>query len=128
MLKLQWILAIVFLAGVSIVLLPDDGRPVIRFNEMHGPSVPDMIGLGLISISWLAGLVMIVLNWKKIRTRIGIKNVGWLISIYLLSCLGIGIALKAGFDWMLWPSVAVASFVNILFVFLSFKKSDPFIV
>lgn len=65
---------------------------------MHGPSIRDMTGLALISISWLAGMIMIVRDWKKNKNKGRDENVSLFISIYPLSCVGIGMSLKTGFD------------------------------
>lgn len=124
MFKPKWILLIIAIAGVIILLLPDKGHPLIAFNKAHGPSFQDLIGLALILISWLFGVFLVVKNWNKIKTRVGTKNVLLFLSIYLLSFIGIVMALKTSLDWILWPCVTIALLINILFVILSFAKKN----
>ena len=127
MFKLKWALLIVFLAGVLILVLPDDGKELIKLNKIHGPSFQDIIGLALISLSWVGSIIIVCICWGKIKTIIGTRNAPLLLFVYLFSCIGIAIALKTEADWILWPCVAIALFINILFVFLSFKKNKPIV-
>ena len=122
MIKTKWILLITFLAGIFILVLPDNNKPLISFNKMHGPTLQDMIGLILISISWLGSIIIIGKNWKGIRSRVGQRNIFLLFTIYLLSGMAIVIALIAESDWLLWLSVSIASVVNIFFIVQSFLK------
>lgn len=124
MFKLRWILLIVVITGVIILLLPDNGKPLIVFNKDHGPSLSDIIGLSLIIICWLAGIFMIAKNWITVKTKMGTKNIFLFISIYLLSCIGIAMALERGLDWILWPCVITALAINILFVIYSIKRRN----
>jgi hypothetical protein len=119
--KTAWTLFLIFAAGLIILLLPDNGKPVIRFNKMHGPSLPDLAGLSLIMVSWLAGCMLIMRNWKAIKSRAGNRNVFLLAASYLLAISGIVLSLLLSAEWMLWLCTSIAALVNILFIAYAFR-------
>ena len=122
MLNNKWGLLLLFIAGLIIVLLPDPGKPVIELNKSHGPSVQDLIGLGLILISWLFTCIIVIRNWEKIKSKIGNRALKLLIIIYLLAVIGIAISLAVSSDLMLWICVTVGSLINILCIIYAFAK------
>ncbi len=124
MLKSHWFLSGIFLAGLIILMLPDKGSAIIRFNELHGPSFLDIAGLVLISISWVMGLIIIIKNWKGVKARFGKGNILLLVGTYALACSGIILALIMKNNNILWPSVVVALVVNILFVAFAFATRE----
>ena len=71
MVNKKWILLILFIAGLIILILPDQGNQAIQLNDSHGPSFQDLIGLGLILISWFSSCVIVIGNWKKIKSNLG---------------------------------------------------------
>lgn len=122
MLNNKWVLLILFITGLIIVVLPDSGRPVIALNKSHGPSIQDLIGLGLILISWLFSCTIVIRNWKKIRSKTGNRTFRLLIIIYLLAMIGIILSLVVASDFFLWICVAVGLLINILFFMYAFNK------
>lgn len=42
--------------GVAVVALPDDGPRLFTLSETHGPSTPDLIGIGLLLLGWVVFL------------------------------------------------------------------------
>jgi hypothetical protein len=122
--KTRGILLIIFLAGVFILALPDNGKPVITLNKMHGPSLIDLVGITLLLISWMGSIVIIKDNWEKIKTWLGKRTVYIFITMYLLSAIGITTGLQIESDLLLWLSVLIASVINILLIVLSFLKAN----
>ena len=118
----KWVILVLFITGLIIVVLPDSGEPVIELNKSHGPSIQDSIGLGLILISWLFSCIVVIRNWKKIKSRIGNTTFRLLIIIYLLAMTGIILSLVVSYDFFLWISVAVGLLINILFFIYAFNK------
>lgn len=118
----KWVLVILFIAGLIIVLLPDSGKTVIELNKSHGPSIQDLIGLGLLLISWLLSSIIVIRNWKKIKSKIRNRTFKLLIIIYLLAVIGIALSLAVSSDLMLWICVAVGLLINILFFIYAFNK------
>jgi len=116
----RWILLIIFFAGLIILLLPDASKPVIEFNKIHGPSIPDLIGLSFIMISWVSSCITIIQRWPKIKLKLGNKTVYMLLIIYLLSCFGIVLSLRLSLDELLWFCVAAALIINVLFIIYAF--------
>jgi hypothetical protein len=119
MVKQGRIFFILFLMGITILLLPDQGKPVIEFNKMHGPSMSDIIGLTFITIGWLASCFAIIRKWGVIKNRVGEYTIWILLLLYVLSIGEIIVSLKLSIDWLLWPGVIFASLVNILFLVLA---------
>lgn len=122
MLNNKWVLLILFITGLIIVVLPDSGKPVIALNKSHGPSMQDLIGLGLLLISWLFSCIIVIRNWKKIKSKIGNRTFGLLLMIYLVAMAGIILSLVVSSDLFLWICVAVGLLINILFVGYAINK------
>ena len=118
----KWILLILFIAGLIILLLPDKGTPVIVLNEKHGPSFQDLIGLVLIIISWALSCIVVIRHWKVISSKIGNRNSGLLVLVYILSIAGVALSLLFSSDPMLWACAAVGCFMNILLFVYAFKE------
>lgn len=118
----KWVLLTLFITGLIIVLLPDSGKPVIELNKSHGPSIQDLIGLGLLLISWLLSSIIVIRNWKKIESKIGNRTFRLLLIIYLLAMTGIILSLVVSSDFFLWNCVAVGLLINILYLIYAFNK------
>jgi len=118
----NWILLILFIAGLIILLLPDKGEPVIVLNESHGPSLQDLIGLVLMLISWFASCIVVVREWQTVKSKTGDRNSSLLILAYILSIIGIVLSLLFSFDLLLWPCIAIASVINISLIIYAFNK------
>jgi drug/metabolite transporter (DMT)-like permease len=118
----KWILLLLFIAGLIILLLPDQGKPVIAFNEKHGPSWPDTIGLLIMLISWLLSCIVTVRNWRAVRSKMGKSFFNLLVWVYILSITGIVFSLMFSSDPFLWSCVAIAGAINILFIIHAFSK------
>jgi len=118
------IFASLFLVGLIILIWPDKSNSVFRFNESHGPSVIDLIGLILIFLSWGASMLMIINRWKGIIEKSGLKKVYILLSLYLLFVVGIILALANSIDWVLWLFSGGALMINILFVTIAFQIKE----
>jgi len=115
------ILLFLFIAGLIILLLPEKGVPVIIFNEKHGPSYQDLIGLVLILVSWALSSIVVVRKWKAIKPKIGDINSRLLVIAYILSITGVAISLLFSSDLLLWSCAAIGFFINILFIIYAFK-------
>lgn len=118
----KWILLILFIAGLIILLLPDQGKPVIVLNEKHGPSFQDLTGLLLMLISWLVSCIVVVRKWKVIKSKTGDRNSRLLVIVYVLSIIGVCLSLLFSSDLLLWSCVVIGSFINILFIIYAFDK------
>jgi drug/metabolite transporter (DMT)-like permease len=122
MVNYKWVLIILFIAGLIIVVLPDSGKRVIALNKNHGPSIQDLIGLGLLLISWLLSSIIVIRNWKKVKSKIGNRTFRLLLIIYLLAITGIILALAVSSDFFLWICVAVGLLINILYFVYALKR------
>jgi len=114
--NLSWIFLLLFIAGLVILLLPDSGNRVIEFNEKHGPSVLDLLGLTMIVVAWGYSCLLIVKNWKKIADRFGRINILLLGTVYIISTAGIALSLVLSLESLLWSSVTIALVINLIFI------------
>jgi hypothetical protein len=118
------ILLIAFLSGLAVLLLPDNGVPVIRLNKAHGPSMIDFAGLILMLLVWLSTTITLIRRRKKMITLLGQSTVYSPIALYLLSIGGIVFALVSSIEWILWFCVVIAFLINIVFVITAFRKAN----
>jgi hypothetical protein len=123
--SISWILITIFMLGLIILILPDEGDPVFRLNKTHGPSLPDLVGLIFMLASWLISCVIIISRWQLVTQRAGKRSVYLSVTIYFLFLAGIVAALLLSFEWMLWVCVVTASMINIFFILLAFRVKSP---
>ena len=120
--KNRLIFLVIFIVGLVTLLLPDNGKPVIKLNEMHGPSWVDLIGLILVLIAWLFSCLIIIKNWKNLCSRVGRRNMILSLSIYFISVIGICLSLNISHDILLWIFAVCAALINTLFIVFAFGK------
>ena len=89
-----WIFLLLFVAGLIVLLLPDNGNRILTLNEKHGPSLQDLIGLGMMLIAWLYSCLVIIKNVQYLRKKLGEGRLILFLSIYILSIAGICISLN----------------------------------
>ena len=65
------ILITIFLAGLIILLLPDNNDPIIRFNKIHGPSLQDLGGLVLIISVWFVSCIFVMVRRGQAERNVG---------------------------------------------------------
>jgi len=124
MTKTFWILFVVFLAGLIILILPDnDEPPVIKLNKAHGPSPVDLAGLLLMLGSWLVSYVLVFIHRKKVIKMFGKGNVTLLCLLYFILVLGIAIGLMLSSEWILWSCVTIAFMINVAFLIPVFRRN-----
>ena len=121
--RLFWILVLVFIAGLFILLLPDNGIAVVKFNEEHGPSMFDLGGLTLMSVSWLISFILVCIRWKKVTDKFGRANTTLLCFLYFVLLLGIVAALMFSSEWILWSCAITAFLINIAFLIPVFRRN-----
>ena len=120
----KWVLFVLFISGLVILLLPDQGAPVIKLNERHGPSFLDLIGLALIVISWALSCIVVIRNWNDVKLSTGSSNSRLLILVYVLSIIGVALSLLFSSDVLLWCCAAIGFFINILFIVYAFRNGS----
>jgi len=124
MTKTFWILFVVFLAGLIILILPDNDEPsVIKLNKAHGPSSVDLAGLLLMLGSWLVSYVLVFIHRKKVIKMFGKGNVTLLCLLYFILVLGIAIGLMLSSEWILWSCVTIAFMINVAFLTPVFRRN-----
>lgn len=117
---LMW--TVLSLIGVFLVALPDKESPVIKFSDVHGPGVFDIIGILFIIVGWLFITVGIWNRRKKILQYKGTKS----FSIFLI-VIGIsyGMIISSVFsDFTFWWAVGILIliFIHILCVYVIIRK------
>jgi len=113
MIKPLIILTTIFMAGLIILLLPDNNDRIITFNKIHGPSLQDLVGIVLMISVWFASCIFVIKKWPGIIKSIGRSTAYLLVLLYLLSLLGVVLALILSLDLLLWISITLAVIANI---------------
>src|SRR5687767_11689027 len=109
----RWIALILFIIGLVILMLPDEGKPVIVLNEKHRPSFADLVGLLFMITGWLWSCIVVFRNWHEVALKTGRRISGTLIIIYILSVIGIFLSLVFSSDVFLWTCAAIAALINL---------------
>ena len=117
-----WIAISFLIAGSILLVLPDKGEPIISFNEMHGPSVIDLVGLILFSIGWIWLTTNVILGWKKVIESLGYSKTILLLLLYITGIVLIILGLRNAQDVLLWTGVFLAVISNALLVYQAFRN------
>jgi len=118
------ILTTIFLAGLIILLLPDNNDRIISLNKIHGPSLQDLVGLVLMVSIWLASCLFVVKKWPQVVKRLGRSTAYFLILLYLLSLSGVVLALTMSVDLLLWISITIAVIINASVIITAIRAKE----
>jgi hypothetical protein len=118
-----WILTGIFITGFVILVLPDNGTPVIILNKKHRLSSVDLAGLSLMLGRWLISYFLVVIRWKKVQKRFGKSNTYLLCVLYFVLVSGIGTGLMVSSEWILWSCAVIAFLINVAFLVPAFRRN-----
>jgi len=118
------ILTTIFLAGLIILLLPDNNDRIISLNKIHGPSLQDLVGLVLMISVWLASCLFVIKKWPQVIKRIGRSTAYFLILLYPLSLSGVVLALTMSVDLLLWISITIAVIINASVIITAIRAKE----
>ena len=118
------ILSTVFLAGLIILLLPDNNDRMISLNKNHGPSLLDLAGLLLMISPWLVSCILVIKKWAGIIKSIGRSTSFFLFVLYLFSLSGVVIGLVLSLELLLWTSVTIAVITNAALIITAMRAKD----
>lgn len=124
MMKPLLILTTIFLAGLIILLLPDNNDPMIRLNKIHGPSLQDLAGLVLMISVWFASCIFVIKKWPRVIKRIGRNTTYFLVLFYLFSLSGVVLALILSLDLLLWISITLALITNVSVIITAIRAKE----
>lgn len=95
--------------GGIVIALPDSGNRVISFSAAHGPTLLDLIGIGILAVGWL---IFLRAAWQQ--RRLVIRRASPRLAGFVLFLVGLGsgliIASVAG-DFPYWWVVGAALLV-----------------
>jgi hypothetical protein len=110
--------------GVIVLAWPEeDNLMLVQFNESHGPSMLDSIGLAFIFAGYLPMVLQVIRNFSSILSRIGKATTIILGVTIIVSGICIPLALTNGSDLLLWSSVIVCTLGESVLIFFAFKVS-----
>ncbi|HEY5969590.1 MAG TPA: hypothetical protein VIU35_16530 [Chitinophagaceae bacterium] len=118
------ILTTIFLAGLIILLLPDNNDPMIRLNKIHGPSLQDLAGLVLMISVWFASCIFVIKKWPRVIKSIGRNTTYFLVLFYLFSLSGVILALILSLDLLLWISITLALITNVSVIITAIRAKE----
>jgi hypothetical protein len=118
------ILITVFLAGLIILLLPDNNDRIITLNKIHGPSLQDLAGLVLMISVWAVSCIFVIKKWLLVIKSIGRSTAYLLVLLYLFSLSGVALALILSFDLLLWICITIAVIINVLVIITAIRAKN----
>src|SRR5688572_3220172 len=124
MMKPLLILTTIFLAGLIILLLPDNNDQMIRLNKIHGPSLQDLAGLVLMISVWFASCIFVIKKWPRVIKSIGRNTTYFLVLFYLFSLSGVVLALILSLDLLLWISITLAVITNVSVIITAIRAKE----
>lgn len=104
-----WAAVGIMIVGAVILLWPDSGDRIISFNEAHGPSFTDLIGLFLVIFPWLWMVIKTIARRTQVIGLLGKRNLAITITVIVLASLVIGWSLISGNDLCLYAGILFAS-------------------
>jgi len=118
-----WIAISLLVIGFILLLLPDKGEAIIALNTTHGPSLMDLIALGLFAIGWIWVMTKVILSWKKISMTLGSSKLFLLLLIYVVGIFLIIVGLRIGNDFFLWTGIILSAFSNGVLILQAYRTS-----
>ena len=124
MTKSLTILITIFLAGLIILVLPDNNDRIIRLNKIHGPSLQDLVGLVLMISVWLVSCIFVIKKWPRLIENIGSSTAYSLVFLYMFSLSGVVLALIFSLDLLLWISIIIAVISNVWVIITAIRVKE----
>lgn len=104
---LPW--ALLNLAGIILIALPDSDQRVFSISRTHGPAPADLAGAALLTAGWV---LLNVYTWKR-RRALGSVPTGWKVVLLVCVLAGAGLIVwsvsQDQGDWWLLGALLVAS-------------------
>lgn len=103
-----WAACVLLVIGTVVLLLPDSGDRILSFNEDHGPSWQDFIGITIIVITWAWLLAKSIHRRKLINQSIGKRGIAWAIIGIIIGAIFIAGGLATKFDNALYSGIVIS--------------------
>jgi hypothetical protein len=107
--------------GLVVLPWPEDNLMLVQFNESHGPSTLDSVGIAIILAGYLPMIIQVFRNFSNILLRIGKNTTVTLVIVAILSAILIPVALIQSSDALLWISVAICTIAESILIFFAFR-------
>ncbi len=95
------------LAGALVVALPDSDDRVLSFSRTHGPSLVDLIGVGILIAAWLP---VAALLWSARAAVRGAAAAGAAVLVAAgVPLLAVSITGDTGREWLLGAAMLIGA-------------------
>jgi len=121
--KSFWVVLLLLIGGIVIVLLPDSDKRLLSFNKDHGPSLQDMIGIGLIIIGWIWIVFQIISNRNQLVVRLGLFKLRLMALLIVAGGALIAAGILSTLNNLLWTGIALSAFAYVFLMIPAFRKN-----
>jgi hypothetical protein len=111
--------------GFCVLVWPEEENlMLVQFNESHGPSMLDSIGLALIFAGYLPMVVHVIRNFSTVLSQLGKITTITLVAIVIISGALIAAGLIKHSEPLLWSSVAVCTVAEAVIIFYAYRATN----
>ena len=107
--KSFWVAIGIMLVGLVILLWPDTGERLVRFNEAHDPSYSDLIGIILLLVTWAWMVIKSFTRRGQVIALLGKRNLGIALLVIVLGTSIIIWGLTTEDDLLLYAGIIFAT-------------------
>ena len=119
-----WIACSFIAVGLLTVGYPDKGPPVFSFNEEHGPSTSDLIGLAFVVSAWAFMLIKTIFSGHRVLNVLGAGGIKRMIFIIVLGNFLVYLGLRFHMDVVLWTGVGFSLLAYVTLFIPAFRKNN----
>ena len=121
--KSFWVVLLLLIGGIVVVLLPDSDKRLLSFNKDHGPSLQDMIGIGLIIIGWIWIVFRIISNRNQLVVRLGLFKLRLMALLIVAGGALIAAGILSTLNNLLWTGIGLSAFAYVFLMIPAFRKN-----
>lgn len=117
---------LLIIVGLVVLAWPEEENlMLVQFNESHGPSMLDSIGLALIFAGYLPMVAHVFRKFSSVLSQLGKATTIILIVIVIISGALIPVGLIKQSEVLLWSSVTACTIAEAVIIFYSYRRSQP---
>jgi len=104
--------------GLVVLAWPDENNlMMVQFSKLHGPSMLDMVGIGIILVGYIPLIHQVIIRSSHVRLTIGSRFAKYLVVIVIVFSALIAVGLSIESEVLLWTSVAISSIAQAVLIY-----------
>lgn len=115
-------LIVLIVAGLIIVILPDNNQRLFSLSKDHGPSLQDAIGILMILIPYVYFLFKV---WRVREKIVALRNTPFFIPaliLFLLSMVVLVVSILNDLGWWWLPAASIMALLQVYVFYVALRQ------